>query len=100
MVVPSIVISPDPFQRPPPSAVATFPFTVPLVIIAVPGPVICSPPPLPGAFPTSLLSKVTLNSVMLPAVTEELSSIPPPALFAELLEIIVLFTVTDPPSTF
>jgi len=100
MVVPSTVISPDPFHRPPPSAIATFPLTVPLVIIVVPGPVICNPPPLPGALPTSLLSKFTLNSVMLPAVTKELSSIPPPALFAELFEIIVLFTVTEPPSTF
>ena len=100
IVVPSTVIVPEPFHSPPPSAAAVFPDTVPLVTEALPGPVICNPPPLPGALPTVLLFKVTLNSVISPTTPVELSSIPPPARLALLFEISVLFTTTVPPSTF
>ena len=46
------------------------------------------------------MSKFVFKSVTVPGVTEELSSIPPPALFAELFEILESLTVKEPPSTF
>jgi len=95
--VPSTVMVPVPFQRPPPSRAAILLSTVPPVSVALAAPLICSPPPLPGAAvagstPALLVSNVTLVSVTEPSI----SSIPPPALLAWLSVIITSVSVTSP----
>ena len=88
-------MSPVPFQSPPPSALATLLLTVQLSMLESPGPVMCNPPPFPGALAVVLLSNVTVvKTRVLPA--KELSSIPPPALDDELAVNVVLVTVSIP----
>ena len=82
-----MVITPVPFHKPPPSALAVLLLTTPPVIFMLPGPVMCTPPPLPGELIVVLPSRVTLVKVkVVPA--PELSSIPPPARTAVLPEIV------------
>ena len=55
-----------------------FPLAVPPVMLESPGPVICNPPPLPGADAVLLFIKLVFVNVNKLPVTE-LSSIAPPA---------------------
>ena len=74
-------INPVPFHNPPPSWTATFPVYSPPKISISPGPVMCIPPPFPGAGPVKLLRKFEfLIVIFVPA--PDRSSNPPPALRA------------------
>src|SRR5690606_5016942 len=85
------------FHNPPPSRDAELPFTIPPVIFEFPGPDTCKPPPFPGFEAVVLFNKFTLVKVkILPTI--EFSSIPPPALDAELLLISESVTVKVPKS--
>ncbi len=104
IVVPVMVITPWLFHSPPPSLEAVFPLTVPPVMLIALDPLTCSPPPFPGAGatpPALLLSNVTLVKFTIPGTLPEsvlFASIPPPALFAVLLVIVVPVAVNVPPA--
>ncbi len=63
--------------------------------MASPAPVMCIPPPFPGAAPASLLVRVVLFKVVNPEPAE--ISIPPPARLALLPSKVESFTVKVPP---
>ena len=70
------------------------------MIVALPGPVICKPPPFPGDIATTFSFNVTFVRFMVPELMLESSSIPPPARSALLPEIVTSVAVTVPPRTF
>ena len=91
-----MVIIPDPFHSPPPSAAAMLLATVPPVMVAIPAPVMCNPPPFPGAAvagatPVLLAIKSTSVSIV---VVPAIASIAPPARFEILPEKVVANAVS------
>src|SRR6218665_47760 len=94
IVVPLMVIVPDPFHKPPPSAAAVLEVTFPPVMVAIPAPVMCNPPPFPGAAKAGVrpaLLEVILTFERITFVPATLS-MAPPARLARLSESVLFET--------
>ena len=88
----TVMVPPDEFQSPPPSLAAVLRNTSVPVTSTSPGPVRCSPPPLPGAAPVSFSTRLPPVMVVVPPS----ASMPPPARTAVLPVMVVSAMVTEP----
>ncbi len=96
--VPSTVISPTLFQSAPPSRAATLLFIVPPIMVTLAIPVICSPPPFPGAATAGATPVLLLETLKFPDISSEpsINSMAPPARLAVLNPITASVIVTAP----